>query len=174
MAAEPLIMLKALAAMEISKGLLGHFLCWHLKFLICCHVGCIHFFLWCKLLFTIFICTYSGVFAMTCQIPDYNKCVGGVRMLCESHKNIFTFLICRYCPCFSGGGYCSDKCGCQPCFNKEAFAETVHTTRKVLLSRQKRMSMKINRRPEANTEPMVVILTRLSDVTLFKFSIRLN
>ncbi|KAL5662494.1 hypothetical protein ACJX0J_029619, partial [Zea mays] len=59
-----------------------------------------------------------------------------------------------YCPCFSGGGYCSDKCGCQPCFNKEAFAETVHTTRKVLLSRQKRMSMKINRRPEANTEPM--------------------
>ncbi|PWZ17868.1 hypothetical protein Zm00014a_013752 [Zea mays] len=60
-----------------------------------------------------------------------------------------------YCPCFSGGGYCSDKCGCQPCFNKEAFAETVHTTRKVLLSRQKRMSMKINRRPEANTEPMV-------------------
>ncbi|XP_021303365.1 protein tesmin/TSO1-like CXC 3 isoform X2 [Sorghum bicolor] len=59
-----------------------------------------------------------------------------------------------YCPCFSGGGYCSDKCGCQPCFNKEAFSETVQTTRKVLLSRQKRMSMKINRRPEANAEPM--------------------
>ncbi|AQK94656.1 Protein tesmin/TSO1-like CXC 4 [Zea mays] len=59
-----------------------------------------------------------------------------------------------YCPCFAGGGYCSDKCGCQPCFNKEAFSETVQTTRKVLLSRQKRMSMKINRRPEANAEPM--------------------
>jgi hypothetical protein len=36
------------------------------------------------------------------------------------------------------------------------------------------MSMKINRRPEANTEPMVVILTQLNDVTLFKFSVRLN
>nr|ACN36817.1 unknown [Zea mays] len=59
-----------------------------------------------------------------------------------------------YCPCFAGGGYCSDKCGCQPCFSKEAFSETVQTTRKVLLSRQKRMSMKINRRPEANAEPM--------------------
>jgi hypothetical protein len=31
------------------------------------------------------------------------------------------------------------------------------------------MSMKINRRPEANAEPMVAILTQLNDVTLFKF-----
>lgn len=106
---------------------------------------------------------------MICQIPDYNKGVGDVRMLCESHKYIITVCICSYCPCFAGGGYCSDKCGCQPCFNKEAFSETVQTTRKVLLSRQKRMSMKINRRPEANAEPVVVILTQLNDVTLFKF-----
>lgn len=90
-------------------------------------------------------------------------------MLYGSHKFIITVCICSYCPCFAGGGYCSDKCGCQPCFNKEAYAETVQTTRKVLLSRQKRMSMKINRRPEANAEPMVVILTRLNDVALFKF-----
>uniref|UniRef100_A0A0A8ZWM0 CRC domain-containing protein n=1 Tax=Arundo donax TaxID=35708 RepID=A0A0A8ZWM0_ARUDO len=59
-----------------------------------------------------------------------------------------------YCPCFAGGGYCSEKCGCQPCFNKDAYAETVQTTRKVLLSRQKRMSLKINRRSEANAEAM--------------------
>uniref|UniRef100_A0A0E0A1F7 CRC domain-containing protein n=1 Tax=Oryza glumipatula TaxID=40148 RepID=A0A0E0A1F7_9ORYZ len=57
-----------------------------------------------------------------------------------------------YCPCFAGGGYCSEKCGCQPCFNKALYAETVQTTRKVLLSRQKRMSLKINRRSEANVE----------------------
>jgi hypothetical protein len=31
-------------AMEISKGLLVHFHCRRLKFLICCHVKCIHFF----------------------------------------------------------------------------------------------------------------------------------
>ncbi|XP_020157750.1 uncharacterized protein [Aegilops tauschii subsp. strangulata] len=59
-----------------------------------------------------------------------------------------------YCPCFAGGGYCSEKCGCVPCFNKADFAETVQTTRKVLLSRQKRMSLKINRRLEANAETM--------------------
>ncbi|KAL6610487.1 hypothetical protein ACP70R_040456 [Stipagrostis hirtigluma subsp. patula] len=59
-----------------------------------------------------------------------------------------------YCPCFAGGGYCSEKCGCQPCFNKDAFAETVQATRKVLLSRQKRMSLKINKRSEANAEAM--------------------
>ncbi|XP_062181132.1 CRC domain-containing protein TSO1-like [Phragmites australis] len=59
-----------------------------------------------------------------------------------------------YCPCFAGGGYCSEKCGCQPCFNKDAYAEAVQTTRKVLLSRQKRMSLKINRRSEANAEAM--------------------
>ncbi|XP_051209967.1 uncharacterized protein [Lolium perenne] len=59
-----------------------------------------------------------------------------------------------YCPCFSGGGYCSERCGCLPCFNKVDFAETVQTTRKVLLSRQKRMSMKINRRLEANAETL--------------------
>ncbi|KAM0824463.1 hypothetical protein ACQ4PT_070181 [Festuca glaucescens] len=60
-----------------------------------------------------------------------------------------------YCPCFSGGGYCSERCGCLPCFNKVEFAETVQTTRKVLLSRQKRMSMKINRRLEANAETVL-------------------
>ncbi|TVU20650.1 hypothetical protein EJB05_36867, partial [Eragrostis curvula] len=59
-----------------------------------------------------------------------------------------------YCPCFAGGGYCSEKCGCQPCFNKEAFAESVQNTRKVLLSRQKRMSLKHNRKSEANAEAM--------------------
>lgn len=59
-----------------------------------------------------------------------------------------------YCPCFAGGGYCSEKCGCVPCFNKSDYAETVQTTRKVLLSRQKRMSLKINRRSEANAEAM--------------------
>ncbi|KAL6841535.1 hypothetical protein ACP4OV_028678 [Aristida adscensionis] len=59
-----------------------------------------------------------------------------------------------YCPCFTGGGYCSDKCGCLDCFNKNEYAETVQTTRKVLLSRQKRMSLKINRRSEANAEAM--------------------
>ncbi|KAG8086063.1 hypothetical protein GUJ93_ZPchr0010g8830 [Zizania palustris] len=57
-----------------------------------------------------------------------------------------------YCPCFTGGGYCSEKCGCHPCFNKALYAETVQTTRKVLLSRQKRMSLKINRRSEPNAE----------------------
>ncbi|KAL5203284.1 hypothetical protein ABZP36_014236 [Zizania latifolia] len=57
-----------------------------------------------------------------------------------------------YCPCFAGGGYCSEKCGCQPCYNKALYAETVQTTRKVLLSRQKRMSLKINRRSEPNAE----------------------
>jgi len=36
----------------------------------------------------------------------------------------------------------------------------------VLLSRQKRMSLKINRRSEANAEAMVVILTHLDDVTV--------
>ena len=72
--------------------------------------------------------------------------------------------VCRYCPCFAGGGYCSEKCGCVPCFNKADFAETVQTTRKVLLSRQKRMSLKINRRLEANAETMVVFLTQLDDV----------
>jgi hypothetical protein len=73
-------------------------------------------------------------------------------------------IVCSYCPCFAGGGYCSEKCGCQPCFNKDAYAETVQNTRKVLLSRQKRMSLKINRRSEANAEAMVVILTQLDDV----------
>ena len=31
------------------------------------------------------------------------------------------------------------------------------------------MSMKINRRPEANAEPMVVIPTELNDIAPFKF-----
>jgi hypothetical protein len=61
-----------------------------------------------------------------------------------------------------------------PCFNKADFAETVQTTRKVLLSRQKRMSLKINRRLEANAETMVVFLTRLDDVAFFKFPLAHN
>jgi hypothetical protein len=80
---------------------------------------------------------------------------------------ILIICICRYCPCFSGGGYCSERCGCLPCFNKVDFAETVQTTRKVLLSRQKRMSMKINRRLEANAETVVVFLTQLDHVAVF-------
>ncbi|KAL6841534.1 hypothetical protein ACP4OV_028677 [Aristida adscensionis] len=59
-----------------------------------------------------------------------------------------------YCPCFAGGGYCSDKCGCLECFNKHLYANKVQITHKVLLSRQKRMSLKINRRSEANAEAM--------------------
>ena len=57
-----------------------------------------------------------------------------------------------------------------PCFNKADYAETVQTTRKVLLSRQKRMSLKINRRLEANAEAVVVFSTQLDDVTFVTVS----
>jgi hypothetical protein len=56
-----------------------------------------------------------------------------------------------------------------PCFNKADYAETVQTTRKVLLSRQKRMALKINRRLEANAETVVVFLTQFSYPHLWKF-----
>jgi hypothetical protein len=99
----------------------------------------------CRLLFTVLF-------------PSSN-CLSRALALCSYFTDLITCIIidciCSYCPCFAGGSYCSEKCGCQPCFNKDAFAETVQNTRKVLVSRQKRMSLKINRRSEANAETMV-------------------